>query len=234
MSSHRVMAKEVVERLFQLARNNPDEAISVIGGLIRETPGIDEVPAMRAIRSFAVGTKAWNLFSQSGNAMNEPIRDLCEMSLSDLRHARENDVSFRLAPFDKLLDSLAEIMEPTSPGRTQELMGLTKIRWIHHAGRVGISWGYRNFLNSDLWAEIGTLELVSAFPIRSIYVTAACTPSPEMDAMLFDDPSAGQSPDQVNSMARSQVLNVKKDVDTTWRGKPRNPTTYNKWQIKLS
>lgn len=119
------------EKFYRMAEKNPDECLSLISDMIEKDESMESNPILRLCRAIANMNKGVNLFKEK-NEWEDGILDIFEQSLKDLKVA--NDIEPKLDIFkgetETKIDALGEIFEIKRPGKIQELLGKTKLKYF--------------------------------------------------------------------------------------------------------
>ncbi len=192
--------------MYKLAEEKPDECLSKITAVFENDKSAKSNPMIRAIKGIAYITKAINEFNKSGEKWSETGLDNLENSLVEMRLAGYPDgesANLAKGTMGTKIDAAATILEELRPGRVQETLGKTKLKYFKD--RVSIYTAGAEFLiPSDEAMEIfGDVFFNVPYIARYAFVLYMQKDSRQkhyINVSLFEEPKMENAFGEVNNI----------------------------------
>lgn len=165
--------EKFTEEFFKMAYEDPDFCLKLISDMVTSNENLLTDPMLRLCRAIAYGNKGASLYSNK-NHYDDEMLDLFEKALIEYRKF------FELTPEEmppksslaKKIDAIGITLERLRPGKIQELLGFTKLKYLVYGGRVSINTGCEEELITTEDDQRFFGEMFFSFPhiIRSALV----------------------------------------------------------------
>jgi len=196
-----------------LCQSQPDDALRKLSKLVKAVPDLDQTYLTRLLRFVALGQRALNArYSQAAasdirHRSEDCLREYARLQLA----AKKEGADGQLADLQSMLDEVAIVVENAAPGRVQELLGETKLKYAAFGNRVDVSKVAQSALTNEDMREILELWVKSPFIIRAALFAMITNISNGrcLSIALYEQTEVWGASDQMNPI-RGQ-LHVKRD-----------------------
>lgn len=131
---------DTLTKMGILSQEDPDRCLATISSIFERDESLRSNPIFRFYRSIAYMQKAVNLSQSRDNQWDDVSLDFLEQSLTELRVASDLEAEgpdLTKGKMGEKIDAAATVLENFRPGRVQELLGKTKLKYF--GDRVMIS-----------------------------------------------------------------------------------------------
>jgi hypothetical protein len=192
------------KEFFKMAHEDPDLFIKIASDMVNSNENVLTDPMFRLCRGIAFGMKGAKKYLII-KKYDDEILELYEKSLLEFGKF------FKLSPEDmppkpyleKKIDAIGISLEPLKPGRVQELLGFTKLKYLVYGEKVSINEDCEENLipTEDDQRHFGEILFSAPFIVKSALVMF-CTNDDDgkryMNVALFEDEAISEPTGEVS------------------------------------
>jgi len=210
-----------IEPIIGVSLLSPEEALAGIPDLPEDSADLESHWSYQFFYFLAFGQLALDRCESQQGAAHE-IQQFCERSLLANRRARDLAVGLldlNVEPIIAHLDDVATVLEKRSPGRVQELLGETKLKYALYADRVSIANAVQNKLSKEELRDLFELWIKSPVTIRSALLGAVVeigSWSKRLTISLYEETEIWGPGDRMNPIKGFVHLDKPNDPVSHW------------------
>jgi hypothetical protein len=213
------------ETFFALCRDQPDEALLKIATLEVGVPELGNTFPVPLYKFLALARKTLVACESQGDQSDAYVRSLCTECLRAYPRARAAakaaDAEDTLEePFVRSsLDAVAVLVEKDEPGRVQELLAETKLKYAMLANRVDIAKAVQNVLAGDEMLEALEFSVTAPFIIRAALLGRMVNlPNAKvLSIMLYEQTDVWGPSEKMNPIKGQLHLRKENVAGSQWR-----------------
>jgi hypothetical protein len=212
-----------METFLHLCSDSPDKALLKISKFLKVNPDTETSSMILVFRFIALAAKAKLAYESNGCSFVPSVFDNCKECLEEFKKARTAAIAESFEQWVPVLEASMEevaiLLEKHVPGKVQEMLGETKMKFLAYGNRLDLHKSVeRNLPTSDL-REICELTVTAPFTIRSALLGSVSELSGQARAyiMLFEQPDVWGPNDQMNPSRGMLVVTKNNQNGGMWK-----------------
>jgi hypothetical protein len=212
-----------METFLHLCSDSPDKALLKISKFLKVNPETETSSMILVFRFIALAAKAKLAYEANGCSFVPSVFDSCKQCLEEFKKARTAAIAESFEQWVPVLEASMEevaiLLEKHVPGKVQEVLGETKIKFLAYGNRLDLHKSVeRNLPKSDL-REICELTITAPFTIRCALFGSVSELSGQARAyiMLFEQPDIWGPNEQMNPSRGMLVVTKSNQNGGKWK-----------------
>lgn len=156
--------------------NAPDEVLGKIAKFLKINPDAEDTAMVLIYRFLSMVSKGKYAYESNGCTFVPTAFESCTKALGSFKRTREvliRDNCSELVPVvEASLEEAAVLLEKNVPGKVQDILGETKLKYLALGDRLSIHNSVQNRLTTTDLQAIGDLWITALFNIRSALLGA--------------------------------------------------------------
>jgi hypothetical protein len=212
-----------METFLHHCSDNPEEALLKVAKFVKLNPDSESTSMILIFRFVALAAKAKLAYESNGCSFVPDVFESCKRCLEEFKKAREAVIAENLpemvATLEASMDDVAILLEKHVPGKVQEVLGETKIKFLAYGDRLSLHKSVEGTLPKADLREICELTLTAPFTIRSAMFGSVSDLSFQLRGyiMLYEHPDVWGPNDQMNPIKGTLLVTKSKTDGGTWK-----------------